>query len=228
MKKIISLVGLANLLVLAAHSVLSYLEARVAGGSQRPYGQLVFSDALAERVYPLSQRLQWVLRGDGVMSDPKAFLVVYSAPLILATLGALGLLLYLSRHRPQLDEDTPRRLLRWSWAFVIPAALAMPVLVQDFWLTIAWGRTLWWGANPYYDVPAQVPAQAVVGLPFDAPILKMSYGPLWAHLSHLVFAAARGRIFVAALIWKVLLAAAWCALLWLVHALTRRPGALSR
>jgi hypothetical protein len=94
--------------------------------------------------------------------------------------------------------------------------LAMPVLVPDFWLSFAWGRTLWWGGNPYYEVPAA----AVDGLPFDAPILKMTYGPLWALIAWAVTALTRGSVLWGTVVFKGVLVGSWALLVHVVHRLT--------
>jgi hypothetical protein len=152
------------------------------------------------------------------------FAVSYAAPLLLSSAICISLLLLVGRRRTEVNDDVPRWLLRWSMVFVLPMVLAVPVLVPDFWLSIAWGRTLWWGANPYY----QVPPPAIHNLPFDDPLLRMTYGPLWAHLAHVVTVVSRGGVLVAAVLWKLVLTGAWCGLLALVARLVRARPAWER
>ncbi|MBK8248090.1 MAG: hypothetical protein IPK85_11905 [Gemmatimonadetes bacterium] len=159
----------------------------------------------------------------GDLVAPDWFMDAYAWPLVVATFLAGLALLVLARSRTEPDEATVALVRRWGVAYVVAMAWAMPVLVPDFWLSFAWGRTLWWGGNPYYDVPAA----AVVGLPFDAPILRMTYGPLWALISWGVTAVTHGSVLGSAVVFKAILVAAWSGILWLVSALLAdRPARL--
>ncbi len=162
------------------------------------------------------------LGGDFVGAD--WFMDAYALPLLLATVLGVLALIVLARHRDLADERTVTLTRRWAMVNVLAMAWAAPVLVPDFWLSFAWGRTLWWGGNPYYDVPAA----AVEGLPFDAPILKMTYGPLWALVSWGVAAVTRGSVWWSAVLFKAVLCGAWLAVLWLVDRLTRTRAARAR
>lgn len=251
MRRAISVLGLLNALLLAAHATLSYVEAGAAGYRDRPYGHIAFHTAIGTRMSafvmdvaprePLlrmlrsagegrgsrsglahedeavlrefQRRVAWAIGGDWL--PPDWFIDFYAWPLLLSTVAALLALFLVARHASTLDPRLPQQLFRWSCVFVVIMGFALPVLVPDFWLSFAWGRSLVAGVNPYYDVPAQ----AVAGLPFDAPILRMTYGPLWALLAWAVTALTGGSVFWGAVAFKALLIAAWCVVLWLVRAL---------
>ncbi|MGQ0650075.1 MAG: glycosyltransferase 87 family protein [Gemmatimonadaceae bacterium] len=167
-----------------------------------------------DRIRRVKHELRYAIAGDWIGAD--WFLDVYGLPLIVSTLFALGALWLVARTPVGDDPATPRLIRRWAIAFVVVMGFAMPVLVPDFWLSFAWGRTLWWGGNPYYEVPAA----AVEGLPFDAPILKMTYGPLWAIISWIVAAGTKGSVLWSTILFKALLVSSWVGILYLVHRLT--------
>ena len=164
------------------------------------------------------RRVAWAIGGDWLPAH--WFIDFYAWPLLLSTLVALAALVLIARHADTLDPGLPRQLFRWSCAFVLVMGFAIPVLVPDFWLSFAWGRALAAGVNPYYDVPAQ----AVVGLPFDFPILRMTYGPLWALIAWSVMGLTGGSVFWGAVVFKALLIGSWCLVVWLVAQLAaHRP-----
>ena len=253
MRRWFAVLGALNLLLFALHAGLSWVQAGAAGYAERPFGQVVFYNALGERVAEIAGRvapgllagatsttadprrvsnpeyvpperadqlrtakrhLAYSIGGD--LIGPTFFIEAYLVPLVLVTLITLGAVIMVARTPLGSDPRTPVTVLRWATAFVVVMGLAMPVLVPDFWLSFAWGRTLWWGGNPYYNVPAA----AVQGLPFDAPILKMTYGPLWAAIAWAVAAMTRGSVLWGTVVFKVLLSAAWVALLHVTYRLT--------
>lgn len=161
----------------------------------------------------VKRRLAYAIGGDLVLAHH--FLDYYALPVVASTLLALAALLLISRTAVGNDPATPARVRRWAMAFVVVMGFAMPVLVPDFWLSFAWGRTMWWGGNPYYEVPAA----AVDGLPFDAPILKMTYGPLWALISWAIAAITRGSVLWSTILFKAVLVGSWILLLHVVHRL---------
>jgi alpha-1,6-mannosyltransferase len=211
-----------------AATVLSWLLAPFAAYEGRPYGQYEFFARIADSVPWLQDRLRdgwsslregiWLsLRGRGLFESRGLFLVTYSAPLIGSSLAALGLLAIAWRHRSALRDSDVDRVWRWGVVFAVLCIPAVPVLVPDFWLSMAWGRTLAAGINPYYDVPAA----ATSWLPIDAPIMRMTYGPLWAYVSAAVMKLTGGHALWGALGFKVVLAGMWVALLALVRTLVR-------
>ena len=171
-----------------------------------------------DRLRNAKRKLSYAIGGDWVGSA--WFIDSYGLPLLLSTLFTLGALLVVARAPVGNHPQTPRLVRRWATAAVVVMGAAMPVLVPDFWLSFAWGRTLWWGGNPYYDVPAA----AVQGLPFDAPILKMTYGPLWAVVAWAVAWVTGGSVVWGTIVFKALMVGSWIAVLLLVQRLvTDRP-----
>jgi hypothetical protein len=172
----------------------------------------------ADRIRRIQHEIRYAVAGD--LIGASWFMDAYALPLVLSTVVALLALVVVARSGEGDRPETPRIVLRWGVAYAVVMGFAMPVLVPDFWLSFAWGRTMWWGGNPYYEVPAA----AVQGLPFDAPILKMTYGPLWALISWAVTALTRGSVLWGTIVFKALLAGAWVAILILVRRLTaHRP-----
>ncbi len=256
MKRLLTLFGALNFVVLLGHAGMSWFEAGAAGYADRPLGQTIFYRDLGARVagvaarvapeallaarpentqpvggfvYPPSDRearlrraqheITYAIAGDWVQAD--WFMDMYALPLAISTALACGALLLVSLTPTGNDRATGRSVRRWGVAYVVLMGFAMPVLVPDFWLSFAWGRTLWWGGNPYYEVPAG----AVQGLPFDAPILKMTYGPLWALISWGIAAVTRGSVLWSTILFKSLLVGCWIAILFLVHRLTSQRTA---
>jgi alpha-1,6-mannosyltransferase len=248
MRRTITLLGILSSLAFAVHAAFSYIQAPLATYSERPWGQIIFYQRVAEALTQIPGFVDFAwsvapkprkkslgpddhaeivvqsLSGDGPVKSPTAFTVTYAAPIAATTIFAIAVLLLL-RFAPQsVDERTPRQLIRWASVFAVVMAVAAPVLVPDFWLSFAWGRTLWWGGNPYYAVPAQT----VHDLPFDAPILRATYGPLWLHLSWLVSRLTLGSVLWGSVLFKALLVAAWIATLLLVDRLLRSAPIVQR
>ena len=241
MRRAITLLGILSALAFAVQAALSYIQAPVATYSERPYGQIVFYQRVAERlvripglvdvVWRLNQQpvrngrrppdraevVVQALSGEGPMQNPRTFSLSYGVPLAATTVVALAVLVMLWRYPLSVNERTPRQLITWASIFALVMAFAVPVLVPDFWLSFAWGRTLWWGGNPYYAVPAQ----SVHDLPFDAPILRATYGPLWLHLSWFVSRVTLGSVLWGSIVFKTLLVGAWIGTLLLLDRLLR-------
>lgn len=147
-----------------------------------------------------------------------AFLVGYLGPILASTLIAVGLLLWLHRRREALPEALPRLLLVFAAAFAVVSAAGLPILADDFFVSISWGRMVRAGLNPYY-----APMGAVFAI--DTPIedtlwpWRMSYGPLWAALAGAVTTLAGGGTAASAVLLKALVAGAWIGCLLLVRAI---------
>ncbi|HEX9565208.1 MAG TPA: hypothetical protein VF981_14595 [Gemmatimonadaceae bacterium] len=167
-------------------------------------------DSDSARVLAVQRAMTSLFSGARVTRQGFAFW--YSAPLVAVTIVALLALLLVRRQGSDLAPETPRQIFRWAGVFGVVMAFALPVLVPDFWMSIAWGRAMRLGANPYYLVPPD----AVQGLPFDPDMLRMTYGPLWGIVSWGVAIVSRGAVFWAAVLFKLLLIGAWLLLLRLV------------
>ncbi len=145
-------------------------------------------------------------------------------PLVLATGVALILLATLARDRANIETTVPDALLNWSYAFAIIVAFASPTLVEDFWLSVAWGRMLAAGINPYYHVSATAAAH----LPLVSAETHMTYGPLWAIISGAVETVTMGSVLWSAILFKLVRLGAWMAMLRLLHQLVRDRSSWER
>ena len=154
-----------------------------------------------------------------------ALIVWHWVPLGIATAAMAGLLVLLSLHARRLDASAARLLVRWSLAFAAACFFAFPVFTQDFWLSGAWGHMVAAGVNPYYNY---FTPESLDGLPLDHFPMVMSYGPLWALLSGALMAVSFGSVWVAALLFKAILAGAWCGSLLLIDRVMRDASCTGR
>ncbi len=95
--------------------------------------------------------------------------------------------------------------------------LAAPVLAHDFWLSLAWGRMIAAGYNPYHT---DFIVELARDLPLDAAV-RMTYGPLWAIISGAVMVLTGSNFHISALVFKLILAGAWIGSLRLIWLLLR-------
>jgi hypothetical protein len=125
----------------------------------------------------------------------------------------------LGRNHEHIDIGTPKILFTWAVIFACVSILACPTLVQDFWLSLAWGRMVGEGINPYHS---NVTPEILQGLPLTEVSIRMTYGPLWALISGVVMLCTGGHWLLGALIFKLLLGGAWVGCLWLTWVLLRQ------
>ena len=144
-------------------------------------------------------------------------------PVIVASGVAIVLIAMLRDPGARADGDVARRILHWALIFTGAAFFAYPVYTQDFWLSALWGDMTASGVNPYHVIFTK---DMIGPLPLDHFPMPMSYGPLWALISALIMSVSGGSVLVAGLLFKLILAAAWCATLILVDRLAAKiaPG----
>lgn len=172
-----------------------------------------FFAGLAATVQPALPMASAWLVDNRLFDGAGAVIASYWATLAVATLAPAWLIFCLARRHDEPEPETPARLLRWSAAFAGVCCLSFPVFTQDFWLSVAWGRMIATGVNPYYSV---FTPDALSALPLDHFPMPMSYGPLWGLISAAVCYVAGGSVFAVAILFKVLLAGAWIGSLYLV------------
>ncbi|MFM9846909.1 MAG: hypothetical protein ACKVP3_07095 [Hyphomicrobiaceae bacterium] len=172
-----------------------------------------FFATLAAAVQPTFPFASGWLLENRLFGGPGAVIATYWATLAIATAAAAWLVFVIARRHDEPDPEMPALLLRWSAAFTAVCILSFPVFTQDFWLSVVWGRMITAGHNPYYSV---FTSEALSGLPLDHFPMPMSYGPLWGLVSAAVCYIAGGSILAVAVLFKVLLAAAWVGSLYLV------------
>ncbi len=158
-----------------------------------------------------------------LFGGPLAVVLAHWVPLIIASAAAVMLLFLLNSQSRAVGDETSSLVLKWSLAFAFVSCFAYPIFTQDFWLSVIWGDMVASGINPYYE---KFTPEMLDGLPLDHFPMTMSYGPLWALISGAIVAVTGKSILVTAAVFKVALAAAWCATLWLVDRIMRftAPG----
>jgi alpha-1,6-mannosyltransferase len=209
----VNVLGWAALVGYAILTVLSYVQAPALWRAEDAPRMLAFFASLAER---------WPIIGVyRSFPSSEAVIASYWAPLGLATLACLLLVLLLARRSVLPDEGLLRLIFNWSLAFAAACLPAFPVFTQDMWLSAAWGRMISAGINPYYQL---FTPDTLTGLPLDHFPMVMSYGPLWGIASAIVMAMAGSSVLVAGILFKALLAGAWLGALVLIERITRtRP-----
>ena len=210
----INLIGAVAIAAHLAMALLSYVQAPALWQSHPAAPRAVeFFNELAGR-YPLIALYRY-------FDDNAQVLISYCAPLAVVTAAALMLLQILHRSRGASDASVVNLLLRWAMAFAAVQFFAFPVFTQDFWLSMAWGRLLAAGLNPYHHL---FTPESLAGLPLDHFPMVMSYGPVWALLSGAVMLVSGSSVLVAAILFKAILLATWYWSLTLVERLTQsRP-----
>ncbi len=179
-------------------------------------------ERLTEWLGFLGPGAQAFVRGESVLADPVTFAIVYSAPIAIAVIAFLGLLVVLARGAGSIAAGDVNRVLRWAIAFTVVAALAPPVIVQDFWLSTGWGRLAALGRNPYYTF---LDPFVTSGLPLDYLGLLTTYGPLWTLVATGVMRVSGTNALLAGVLFKLLLAGLWIGSLLLLRAVLRGRGA---
>ena len=213
----VNLLGGIALLAYVSLALLSYVQTPALWRNHDTPRVIAFFEELAAQ-FP-------VISLNRLLENNTTVLVSYCAPLALATAATVVLLVLLVRHERALDAFLVTLLLRWSLAFAAACLFAYPLFTQDFWLSAAWGRMVAAGANPYH---ALFTSETLNGLPLDHFPMAMSYGPGWALLSGAVMKLAGNSVLATAILFKMILAAAWVAALVLVERITEPRPILDR
>lgn len=214
----ITLLGGLNALILLSYTLLSW---PMAAGHPDGAKQAAAQSALARAAGLDDQAVAFA--GGRPFSSMTVFAATYGVHLVLLTITFLGLLLLLARHQDELSDATVTLLFRFSAAFAGICAFASP-LILDFWLSLAWGKMVALGRNPYYMPRTE---DVLAGIPLD-PGGTMTYGPLWATISGALMAIAGGNPIIGFVLFRVLFAVAWLSLLWLARALLREHSTWSQ
>lgn len=178
-----------------------------------------FWAGLSEAVAGWSRTIsEWLISGP---NDRVSLLMASWLPEALLSGCFIGLLYWLYKSRDQLEIETVFRIRSFGFSFVVLALFAAPAQVSDFWLSIAWGRMVLEGINPYTAHLEHSPAMTSIlqGLPVDPDLPGMTYGPLWALVSALLCGIARllsNSVWAEAILFKALLATAWVSVIFVV------------
>ncbi len=216
-KSVIDALGATALLAYAAMALLSYIHAPALWDpSFAPKATAFFTQLYGQ---PHMNAIR------AFFAEPFTVILSQAMPLAVATLAAIACIFVIARSRRDSDDAIARRVMAWSFAFAGISFFAYPVFTQDFWLSAVWGDMIISGVNPYYHnfTPE------IIGLfPLDHFPMTMSYGPLWALVSATIMALAGGSVFAAGLMFKAVLTAAWCALIFLTDRVIRDVSPVNR
>lgn len=166
----------------------------------------------------LLRDLRQYLAGRSPLASEWVTTAVFLAPLCIATAGLALVWRATRRHAAQLTESHLHLLLRFAIGIGISCTLMYPMFTQDFWMSIAWGRMIVDGDNPYYNY---FTTQALDGLPLFFEESYMTYGPLWGWISALIAAASGRNELVEFIAVKSLLWAGWAGCLYLICRIMR-------
>lgn len=149
---------------------------------------------------------------------PLAIILARWIPVIIASAATIAVIAFTRDLNQRTDTILAPRILRWSLAFTAIAFLAYPLYTQDLWLSALWGDMVASGINPYH---VKFTAEMESVFPLDHFPMTMSYGPLWALLCGLIMLITGGSVIASFVLFKIVLAAAWCATLFLVDKLAQ-------
>lgn len=119
----------------------------------------------------------------------------------------------------EVSDQSLRYLFRFAIAIALIQVVSYPVFTTDFWLSIAWGRMIAHGQNPYYT---DMTSAALDGLPIRNWGDRMTYGPLWGLISSALTSLAGRREWLEFLLFKGILAAAWISSLVMLRRIAAR------
>lgn len=159
--------------------------------------------------------------GEAVFVEPGARALAYGALFLVATLAVIGALVCLRRAGEAVHAGTVQLLFRISVALGVVQIFAYPMFVQDFWISVAWGRMIAAGVNPYYEF---FTAASLAGMPLEDFDLRMTYGPLWGLLSGLIGWFGSGHAVLEFFLFKGLLAAAWIGCVALIRGILQQAS----
>jgi alpha-1,6-mannosyltransferase len=208
--------GIANALCFVALVIVAWgLTGVVPAGAAEPLEGAVL-ERWADRLAVLGDGVSMWVRGQSALENAVWLTFAYAAPLVVSCLLSVYVLSRLSRATP--DAGTVEALLRWAIGFAVIGIFALPVLVQDFWLSAGWGRLVAHGQNPYY---VGLDPGITQGLPLDYLGLLTTYGPLWTLLAGAIMKVSGPNALAAGILFKLLLAGAWIGSLLLLRSILR-------
>src|SRR5262249_17538888 len=121
----------------------------------------------------------------------------------------------------ELEERAAQRAFAWAIAFTAVCVPAFNVLTQDIWLSVAWGRLLGQGGNPFAQ---SFDPQLAADLPLEDDPMPITYGPFWAEICRVAVALGAGSPLATYLVLKLVLGGAWVICLFAVRDLARPLG----
>jgi alpha-1,6-mannosyltransferase len=85
------------------------------------------------------------------------------------------------------DESVVALLWKMSIRFALIHCFTYPIITEDLWFSVVWGRMIVDSRNPYAE--PFTPEDVTTGVPINVDFsrkdhfIRMTYGPLWAILS---------------------------------------------
>jgi len=213
----VQVLGAVAVLGYAGMTILSFVQAAALWRHEPAPRTQAFFETLSAQIHPmLPFASDWLLDARP-FETPWSIVLSCWAALAVVSAAVLALILSLLHRPDRAGADLPALLMKWSYAFAAVCALAFPVFTQDFWLSAAWGRMIAAGVNPFHTL---FTPESLVGLPLDHFPMPMSYGPVWGLLSGAVMLIAGDSLVATAVLFKLVLAAAWIGALHLVYRLS--------
>ena len=155
-----------------------------------------------------------------LLSRPDLFLLGYLAPIVVSTAAVVAVLLLLRRHQGALDPATTRLLFGFAVAAAVVSAPGAPILNNDMFGSLVWGRMVRAGVNPFYQRMEMVFA---LDTPLESRLWRerMTYGPLWALMTGAIMGIARGSALWGAVLLKVSVTVAWIGTLFVLRSILK-------
>jgi len=224
------LIRICGWLTVAAHVFLipiSYGIAAVTPFGRTQPEETAFLNAVVGAVKGFSPwALAWIPvpgAADSILGDATWRSLLLAGSLLISTSAFLLVFNRLASNPTDVHESTERALLRWAVFFAAASVFIYPMMTQDFWLSVVWGRMIAAGENPFYEYFS---SHALAGTPLFFYPTQMTYGPLWALISGGVSILGRENALLEFLLFKLLLAAGWLLSVLLVRRiLTNEPPA---
>lgn len=212
--------GLVSLVAYALQIPLSFAFAPFAPrGAEQPREEMVLSGAVSRLPFlsPAAEAaLTHLVTGESSLRVRAVRAVAFALPATAATVSFVLVLLALLRNVAAVDRSVVAVLLRIALVTAALRLFAYPVFTQDFWYSVAWGRMLVEGANPYLQ---NFTPSSLAGLPVAWFEQRMTYGPLWATISMGLSAVAAHNVLAEYFLFKSLLAGSWVLTLLLVRSI---------
>ncbi|HEY5547272.1 MAG TPA: hypothetical protein VIK50_14565 [Gemmatimonadaceae bacterium] len=207
----------------AAHASLaavSYGLAPFAPQEAKVPERLAFLASLAARI-PGAEGLGLLdfVAGRSLLLHDAARVVAYLLPIAVATMACFAVLRLVRQEGSVIERRDLDTLQRATLVFAALSILHYPIFTSDFWLSIAWGRMVVEGVNPYYN---NFTASSIEGLPLRDIPQHATYGPLWISVSAAIAGITGRSVVAAALVQKAILAGAWFGTVAVVRRIAER------
>jgi hypothetical protein len=204
--------------------VLSFGLASFAPLGLRERHELTMFARLARSI-PVPERVQAMLEayftGSSVLTEAWVRGTLQATTSLILLVAFLPVLRAILRTETVSDQCV-RSLFRFAVAIAVIQMLSYPVFTTDFWLSVAWGRMIAHGQNPYY---ADMTSSALEGLPIGNWGDRMTYGPLWGLVSAALTWIAGRREWLEFLLFKGILLGAWISSLVMLRRIAARISA---